>query len=1037
VSGSGGAFSLPRSFPGDYVASAAHDSWHIARASQPLSLGFGASEADLAFQVAGFTVSGLVQSEGEPLAGADVVLLAPAGGANAGVSCVGVGGDAALHSHLGTPVLCASRTDAQGRYVFHRVPCGAFRVAALYRRPGTSYEVHPQELPVSVLMEDLHVQQPFQVLGFSVAGRVVNAAGRGVAGAAILVDGAERALSDAHGRFKIERITSGKYTVRASKPHHVFSELAALQITPALQSLPDILLTRLHVCGRVESEEVVADRQVVLSRVGGGGGGGGGGGELSVRADRDGRFCFEVEPGHKYTVRPQAAASETAKGVTLAPAHRTVTVEAEPVLNVDFMQARVSISGRVKCLTSPCDAPLAVALSPLGGVDAKRLATVEEDGSWTLQQVVPGRYAVAVQHEGWCWDKSSIEIAVDSTDVRNVDFRQTGFVLAVSSSHELSLNISRAGAPPDAPARSVKLGKGANRVCLDAPGQYVLAPVSCYRFERERFAYDSREPRAVHLEAVEFMVKGAIVVPLKGGATASDGSAAGATEHKPLSADALPRSISLQVRAEGDPAGEAQVVKAVRLEAAERNQAHQVVYEYTAWSPADRSVTVYPLVNASHGLLFYPRSRSLVVSDHGCQTSVDPFQGRPGAYASGRVSPPVEGVTISVASEGAAAASLQVVTDAKGEYLAGPLYDDLPYTLSASAPGYHFVEDEAHKGHFRAVKLGELAIEVRDAAGAPVKDVLLSLSGGSSYRSNNVTDASGDYLFAGLFPGSYFLRPHLKEYRFEPPTLSIELEQATRVRRILRATRVAFSVFGAVRSLTGEAEAQVIVEAAEGSEGGRVVEETLTDAAGAYRLRGLVPHKTYHVRVRPSQGAAHKVERAAPAHVAVTMRESDAFGIDFVAYRRPSRFDITGVVSAPRDQLATLTVELLRPPGNALVKAQPLSKNIDFFEFTSLPADAYVVRLRSSLSPRAFDVRAHEVPVALAGHTHLALSFAAEPRSQQQELASGNLFGLVLAVALALAIMYRQQVLDALRALDEWRAQRATAAAAGKPAKRG
>lgn len=72
------------------------------------------------------------------------------------------------------------------------------------------------------------------------------------------------------------------------------------------------------------------------------------------------------------------------------------------------------------------------------------------------------------------------------------------------------------------------------------------------------------------------------------------------------------------------------------------------------------------------------------------------------------------------------------------------------------------------------------------------------------------------------------------------------------------ATRVAYSVYGTVRSLNRDAEASVVVEAGVVDQSGRSepVEETLSDSNGDYRLRGLSPGKQYRIRVKPSSATA-------------------------------------------------------------------------------------------------------------------------------------------------------------------------------------
>ena len=141
----------------------------------------------------------------------------------------------------------------------------------------------------------------------------------------------------------------------------------------------------------------------------------------------------------------------------------------------------------------------------------------------------------------------------------------------------------------------------------------------------------------------------------------------------------------------------------------------------------------------------------------------------------------------------------------------------------------------------------------------------------------------------------------MKEYEFEPATRALSVstvsvsdaQAQTSLRAPFSATRIAYSVFGRVLSLTGEPERGVVVEAtqqlaADAPQGtARRYEHTKTDSAGAYRLRGLFPALTYRVSVKADKSAAAsasasasatsagaeadvKIERAAPEFVAVS-----------------------------------------------------------------------------------------------------------------------------------------------------------------------
>lgn len=85
------------------------------------------------------------------------------------------------------------------------------------------------------------------------------------------------------------------------------------------------------------------------------------------------------------------------------------------------------------------------------------------------------------------------------------------------------------------------------------------------------------------------------------------------------------------------------------------------------------------------------------------------------------------------------------------------------------------------KNKITARKLAEIAAFVTDRAdGAPLQGVLLSVSGGS-FRRNSLTGPEGQLSFKSLSPGEYYLKPLLKEYRFDPPHLQFEVKEGDTV----------------------------------------------------------------------------------------------------------------------------------------------------------------------------------------------------------------------------------------------------------------
>lgn len=95
--------------------------------------------------------------------------------------------------------------------------------------------------------------------------------------------------------------------------------------------------------------------------------------------------------------------------------------------------------------------------------------------------------------------------------------------------------------------------------------------------------------------------------------------------------------------------------------------------------------------------------------------------------------------------------------------------------------------------------------------------------------------------FKSLSPGEYYLRPMMKEYKFNPTSKVIIVEEGLTVKVKLSGNRVAFSAYGAVTSLNGEPEAGLFVEAQGQSDCSNFLEESTTEDNGKFRIRGLQP----------------------------------------------------------------------------------------------------------------------------------------------------------------------------------------------------
>ena len=82
---------------------------------------------------------------------------------------------------------------------------------------------------------------------------------------------------------------------------------------------------------------------------------------------------------------------------------------------------------------------------------------------------------------------------------------------------------------------------------------------------------------------------------------------------------------------------------------------------------------------------------------------------------------------------------------------------------------------------FIAEKLAEVPVSVVDRTGQPLPSVLVAAANGVGYRQNSQTGQDGRVTLGSLNPGEYFIKPVLKEYRFEPSSKLMAIQDGATV----------------------------------------------------------------------------------------------------------------------------------------------------------------------------------------------------------------------------------------------------------------
>ncbi|BFZ14363.1 hypothetical protein BsWGS_17402 [Bradybaena similaris] len=990
----GGSFTFSNVMPGEYKIKASHPAWQFSKGELMVQVKSDNANVGGGLSVGGYDVKGEVTGDGQPMKSVNFVLFSQSGQAQDVPQCE-KGAPKGFHTKETKLVpICYVTSKDDGTFVFPVVPFGSYFLIPFYKGEHITFDVAPGKLDFQVEHGSVLLQKKFEVAGFSVNGKVLDKEnGVGIARATIVINGKDQTVSAADGSYSLENMKTGTYTLSA-RLDNIFFEEMQVEITPKTPQLPNLVASGFSMCGKISIDRVPeslgklsSQRRIIYYPEGKGSE------AKSVITDSSGTFCETVKSG-KYIVKVYMSDAEVKAGLTLTPAEKVAVVANKPVLDVNFSQFRAKISGSVKCMEKCL--PMEVTLDTVGRTDTQLKLPAKLSGNeatFVFENVMPGKYKASIVLDNWCWKERSIELEVSDTDLTGLEFVHTGYILKCSVSHPITINFAHDKKEKN--VGSFLLDKGLNRFCLAHPGVYQLIPDSCHRFDQENYIYDTSSPQTLTLTAIQHLAHGSVTteIPVDGIVVTIKSS----VDDVPTTLGPLKPNTTATAAAEKPADGADKDVK---------KQPAATTYSFSHWTRSGETLTISA---KSASLLFYPNSVEVFVSGDSCLGNIAELVGRRGVFIEGSISPALAGVTVTVAAEDGTMEPIVLTTDSSGKYRVGPLHASKKYLVDAVKDGFVLTRTSDNPTAFQAFKLGEISVQMLDEVGQPLSNVLLSLSGDKQYRSNNVTGIQGSMVFSGLSPGQYFLRPMMKEYRFEPASQMINVQEGTTEKITIKGSRVAFSCFGKVTSLNGEPEPQIIIEALGQGECQQYQEESKTEADGSYRIRGLQPKCTYDIHLKSGEVNTH-VERTAPQSRFVSVEASDLHEINIIAFRRMSQMDISGNVKTDLKFLPTLKVRLVsEAQPDTPIQTISLSKST-FFYLPSLVIDNknYLLSLESSLSRSEYDYRLPSVEFpANRSHRHFTFEFNPKPRAVDQDLNQGSfLFLPFVAIVIALAYNY-------------------------------
>ncbi|KAG2258897.1 hypothetical protein Bca52824_078191 [Brassica carinata] len=681
-------------------------------------------------------------------------------------------------------------------------------------------------------------------------------------------------------------------------------------------------------------------------------------------------LMMSVVPPGEYRLSAFAATPKSAPELLFLPGYMDVSVKS-PLLNIEFSQARVNVHGSVTC-KEKCGPSVSVALvGAAGDRDKKTVVLTDESSQFHFSDILPGKYRVEVKsispeaisgEDTWCWDRSSIDVNVGTEDIKGIEFVQKGYWINIVSTHEVDAKIVHPSGSPT----NLKIKKGLQKICVESPGAHELQlSDSCISFASNSIKIDVSNLQPIHLRAEKYLIKGLINVESRSTEIESE----------------LPESFIVDMQDE-----EGRVINSI---SAKHASVGSGVNEYYTWAKLGEKISFVPRIlaiiylsyfsyavllfqgNAEKKMLFYRKSFA-VVSNDGCQAAVS------------RLVVDLKGEV-----------AVETSTSPDGSFVAGPLYDDIPYDTDASKTRTIFLLlPEAWPDLCR--------VSSKDNAETSIPPLLLSLSGDHGYRNNSISGAGGLFVFDSLFPGNFYLRL-LKEYSFKPSTLAIELGSGESSEAVFEATRVAYSAMGRVALLSGQPQEGVAIEARSDSKG--YYEETTSDIDGNYRLRGLHPGATYVIKVSKRNGLGkNNIERASPESVSLQIGYEDIHGLDFLVFEQPETTILTCHVEGKQhEEINTnLLVEIKSASDVSKIEnvfPLPLS---NFFQVKGLSRGKHLVQLKSNRPLGSHKVVSEiiEVDFETNAQIHVGpLRYSIEADQQSQEVTPAAILPLVTGIA--------------------------------------
>ncbi|KAK5639267.1 hypothetical protein RI129_011759 [Pyrocoelia pectoralis] len=855
VTTDGGHFFFTPVFPGQYSITISHSKWKFIKSSLVVKVTEGNTELPSgSLVVAGYEVSGFITAEGF-VNNINLVLFKDT---DKTVFVDGCNKDLISDIRL-KDQLCYVLHAKDGSFYFPVVSPGKYTVMPHSISKNAHFQ--PGAIQFEVHHDNVILPNKFEIAGYSISGRVlVSKNGKPLKGAVVFLNGNQVDVTKDGGVYNLDKINANSYTIKVVADQVQFRE-QVVKIDGSLTKLPDFYPSKYEVCGNVLSDkpQSITIKSTIT-------------GEVFVTSSTlpEGKFCLYLSPS-KYKLHVSVSETEKAQGIQFFPINQAIEVLDGPVSGVTFSQLKAVVSGRVECIKIEDCQTLKVVLRPIVNdvpFETKDIIENLNENVFTFRNIRPGSYEIFLTPNKFCWQEEKYSLTVNTVEETTPTFIQSGYSVIFVSPHNAK---SKYLLPDQNTEQLIHITKGRSKICLNKPGVYEFNLDSCHTYENNIISFNTdSEINEVYLTPIKHEMKLGIAAKENFGdllIVVNIGGVKTLTGPLPYTDNQYILTLSLK--------------------------------------PEETAI----LVPQSDVLYVNPPILS-IIGHNDCTNLGVQFKAVKGKVFQGKIIPPISGALITIETENSEV--LMAMTDEDGKYRFPPQDDSKSFIVSAKKDTYILVGPN-DDGDFIAHKLAEVIVEVIDESDIPLQGALLSLSGGESYRSNLQTNEDGKIAFASLSPSEYFLKPMMKEYRFNPSSKIIEVKEGATVNVQLRGKRVAYSAFGQITSLNGEPEERISVVANGVNNCTQYSEEATSERNGNFRIRGLQPYCVYDITVKDCLDEKRPIERAAPSSLVTMINSLDVYNIKFTIFRPTPNTDImVRVFSENPDAYKNLKVKLMR-----------------------------------------------------------------------------------------------------------------------------